>query len=69
MKIKSPMNIRRAERALELWEEWFADDGDPVVNYTVVDYMCFFCRSMSRRNNVNHEHDCIYIRAKELLDE
>ena len=47
-----------AFKALELWREWFASDGDPQeTGY------CFFCGQLD-----NHRDGCIYVRAKGLIE-
>lgn len=55
---------RRERKALELWREWFRWSGDP---WEVEDQMgrvgCFFCIA----DQPNHEPDCIYLAAWELV--
>jgi len=48
----------------ELWEQWFDFDKEPWEEDYLGDEWCFFCGTQS-----SHSPDCIYLKAKQLLDE
>lgn len=52
----------RQAMALGLWQEWFDTDGDP---YKEDGFYCFGCKRSKRSY---HAEDCIYIRAKQLIE-
>ena len=56
-------------KALQLWREWFEQDGDPSTWYMDIDVDCFFCGvSMNPNQETRHESNCIYVKAKKLVD-
>ena len=55
------------KQALELWQEWFEKDGDPSYGERDGDPVCFFCGWWIFENE-NHPEDCVYIRAKKLIE-
>lgn len=58
-----------ALEALYLWAEWFEKEGSPKI-YGVAGVSCFFCKGAARPGHeIRHKPDCIYRRAKELVDE
>lgn len=60
--------IRLAARralALDLWKEWFEQDGDPWTQDSYDRTWCFFCTSQEPQ----HDEDCIFVRARALLEE
>lgn len=59
--------LDRANAALSLWREWFEKSGDnPQVTPDVWDH-CFFCGNL-REQHPAHVPDCIYLRAKALVE-
>jgi hypothetical protein len=62
------MGKRHEEEALELWREYFLKGIDPL-GEDVVGY-CFFCLAevYSGWGDDKHEPDCIYVRAKKLVE-
>ena len=59
----------KAEQALELWREWFVEDGCPTyAGECGGDISCFFCGEWSFGEEDCHEPDCIFVRAKKLID-
>jgi len=60
-------------KGLKLWTEWFGDSEDgtgnplvPLVSFDteVVELRCFFCKGDAD----HHAPDCIYMRAKKLVE-
>jgi hypothetical protein len=59
--------LNRLEAALDLWREWFEKDGEPhYASEQGGDVHCFFCGAWLEHDS--HESDCIWARAKELLE-
>ena len=59
----------KAEQALELWREWFVWDGDPTyMDEMYGDLRCFFCGEILLDKPYEHAPNCIFIRAKQLVD-
>ena len=59
----------KEQLALELWREWFAEDGGPM--YAAEgsgDLTCFFCGEWFFGEHDKHAPDCIFIRAKQLIE-
>jgi hypothetical protein len=61
-----------AAEALRLWQEWFAEDGDPLEYSDELGWRCFFCWGSSDAAGVpggvsHHADNCIYIRAQRLV--
>ena len=56
--------MMKAYRALELWERWFVESGDPMAHSGE----CFFCKALLC-NRQNHAPDCIYLAARELIEQ
>ena len=55
------------DKALALWKRWFAWGGDNPwheSNYGL-DISCLFCGE----DQPNHEPDCVYVAAKELMED
>lgn len=53
------------QKALELWRKWFSWSGNPwVLEGDEFDRECFFCG----RKEPDHEQDCTYIGAKNLVE-
>jgi len=50
--------------ALELWKEWFEDDGDPWINDDYGRTYCFFC---SNDDDEAHADDCIFLKASLMV--
>lgn len=61
-------SLHAADQALKLWLDFFLDVGDPIIGYED-DYQCYFCGSYSAvsRELVEHEKDCIFARARDLM--
>lgn len=60
-----------ANEALTLWREWLAKGGDPFYASEMGgDVYCFFCGEWQHDsdNRPEHEADCIYVRAKRLVE-
>lgn len=72
---RAPYNVTpepmqpEANEALTLWREWFAKSGDPFYA-SEDDVYCFFCGEWQHDsdNRPEHEADCIYVRAKRLVE-
>lgn len=63
-------SLHAADQALKLWLDFFLDVGDPFVPSEIDgDLSCFFCGSYSAvsRELVEHEKDCIFVRARDLM--
>jgi hypothetical protein len=59
------------DEALKLWREWFKDDGNPIVaGECGGDLSCFFCGGwqVAVKSPCEHKPDCIYVRAKALIE-
>ena len=58
------------DTALALWREWLEQDGDPLyASEQNGDLYCFFCQEwQANRRAHTHAPDCIYIRAKRLIE-
>lgn len=67
MNVNTALDIRRGLQALELWQEWFKDGGDPGHVWEISgDPHCFFCEAWLGYEE--HELNCIYTRAKKLIE-
>lgn len=57
------------QEALKLWIEWFERNGNPFASGNDLIY-CLFCdgESQHESSKFEHEEDCIYIRAKKLIE-
>lgn len=53
----------KLEAAIELWKRWFDWSGNPWEVNSNGDECCFFCGELKP----NHEVDCVYTIAKELV--
>lgn len=52
--------------ALNLWREWFEEDGNPLyASEQGGDIHCFFCNAWVEHEP--HEPDCIWVRAEALV--
>lgn len=57
-----------AEQALALWVEWFGKNRDPFIPSEMDgNPYCFFCFE-DQYDKEAHEPDCIYARAKALVE-
>lgn len=63
--------IERLNEGPDLWREWFNKDSDPIYASEMGgDLHCFFCGEFQVSNDDNrHKEDCIYVRAKRLIEE
>jgi len=55
----------------ELWREWFKIDGNPTIATLETDVVnvCFFCSCyITGSGDDEHFGDCVYVRAKELVE-
>lgn len=53
----------------DLWLEWFKEDGDPLYDGGEWDECCFFCgQYQTSINESRHDENCIYLRAKQLIE-
>lgn len=67
-------DAERAQAALDLWKELFEQLEDmPYFSYHFYGdtmYKCFFCEvAESYPGDIKHDPDCIYIRARKLVEE
>lgn len=63
-------SVYHSDQALKLWLDFFLDVGDPIISDSSgEDYQCYFCGSFSAigRDVVEHETDCIFVRARDLM--
>jgi len=52
----------------DLWREWFKEKKDPLCHYDEV--VCHFCDALEIGDvPVEHAPDCIYFRAKVIIDQ
>lgn len=58
------------DEAFEILKEWFSKSGDPFfASEAGGDVYCFFCREWQLdSNNPVHADDCLYVRAKQLVE-
>jgi len=61
----------RAEQALELWQRWFAESGNPIyAGECGGELCCFFCGEYQvRTDSDEHDEDCIFVAAKRLIEQ
>lgn len=58
------------QEALKLWREWFNRQGSSPSIDGDISWYCFFCNETLTGNEEDSQHapDCIYIRAKKLIE-
>jgi len=59
------------DAALELWQRWFLEGGNPIyAGECGGDLWCFFCGEYQARPDSNeHSEDCIFVAAKRLVEQ
>ncbi len=58
------------DTALQLWREFFGERGrGSYFDSPCGDAECFFCGESIYNEEEGHDPDCVYIRAKKLLEE
>ena len=61
----------RALQALELWQRWFAESGNPIyAGECGGELRCFFCGEYQvHTDSGEHDEDCIFVAAKRLVEQ
>lgn len=59
------------EVALELWQRWFREDGNPIYAAECGgDLYCFFCGEFQVSiDKQTHLEDCVFVLAKQAVEE
>jgi len=61
----------RAEQALELWQRWFAESGNPIyAGECGGELRCFFCGEYQVHTDSDaHREGCAFVAAKRLVEQ
>jgi len=65
------ISIHISDEALQLWIELFQSDSwvySPIIESLNGDCSCFFCHEYQPGSTEQHKPNCIYLRAKAMLE-